>query len=88
MYSQRGLDRQSLAIDAQLRSTSWPPGVTYVSLVAALCNGEGCLRRVGDDLPDDLMAVDYGHLSKRGSLKVARDILRPVIDRALAATAR
>jgi hypothetical protein len=81
--SKQGLDERSLEIDAQLRSQPWPAGVSYVSLVGALCDNQGCLRRVGDDLPDDLMAVDYGHLSRRGSLKVVRDILAPAIDRAL-----
>ena len=64
-------------------SQTWPPGVSYVSLVRALCNDDGCLRRVGDDLPEDLMAVDYGHFSKRGSLKVVRENVAQGIDRAL-----
>jgi peptidoglycan/LPS O-acetylase OafA/YrhL len=83
MYSKIGLDQRSLAVDSILRSQPWPAGVSYVSLVRALCNDDGCLRRVGDDLPEDLMAVDYGHFSKRGSLKVVREILAPEIDRAL-----
>ena len=83
MYSKIGLDQRSLDVDSILRSQPWPAGVSYVSLVRALCNDDGCLRRVGDDLPEDSMAVDYGHFSKRGSLKVVREILAPEIDRAL-----
>ena len=86
--SKNGLDHRSLSVDARLRAQPWPAGVNYVSLVGALCNDEGCLRRVGDDLPEDLIAVDYGHFSKRGSLKVVREILAPEIDKALRPAAK
>ena len=83
MRSKNGLDQRSLSVDARLRAQPWPAGVNYVSLVATLCDDEGCLRRVGGDLPEDLIAVDSGHFSKRGSLKVVREILAPEIDKAL-----
>ncbi len=83
-YSGAGLAKDALAIDADLRRQSWPAGVTYVSLDEGLCNASGCLRRVGDDLPNDLTALDYGHLSRQGSIVVARDVLGPVIRAALA----
>jgi hypothetical protein len=86
--SKKGLDHRSLSVDARLRAQPWHAGVNYVSLVGALCNDEGCLRRVGDDLPEDLIAVDYGHFSKRGSLKVVREILAPEIDKALRPAAK
>lgn len=83
--SNHGLMTESVAIDEALRRRTWPAGVTYVSLVEGLCNALGCLRRVGDDLPKDLIALDYGHLSQRGSIFVAREVLGPVIQAALAA---
>lgn len=82
-YSSRGLDGESLAIDATLLRQRWPAGVTYVSLVQGLCNQRGCLRRIGDDLPDGLTAIDYGHLSRQGSIYVARNVLGPAIRSAL-----
>jgi hypothetical protein len=82
-YTRRGLDERIFDIDKQLRDQPWPPGVTYVSLTDALCAAQGCRRRFGDNLPDDLAATDYGHLSLTGSVHVARDILGPVIERAL-----
>ncbi len=83
-YSNQGLDRGSLAIDDAMRRQQWPADVTYVSIASGLCNSQGCLRRVGDDLPTDLTAIDYGHLSRQGSIYVARDVLGPVIRSALA----
>jgi hypothetical protein len=58
------------------------PRVTYVSLVAALCRDGACLARVpgADDL--DLMAMDIGHLTPKGSAYVAREVLQPVLDQA------
>lgn len=50
-------------------------GVTYVSAYKILCNGDGCLTRVGPK-SSDLTAVDYGHLSPAGSIYVA-DHLAP-----------
>jgi len=83
MVTTRSLDQQSLALDVVLQREPWPDGVSYVSLVKGLCNDSGCKRRIGDDLPDDLMAIDYGHFSQRGSTMVVRDLLGPTIENAL-----
>ena len=83
-YSKEGLVSDALTIDDSLRRQPWPAGVTYVSLDQAMCNADGCLRRVGDDLPNDLTVLDYGHLSRRGSIFVARNVLAPTIRAALA----
>jgi peptidoglycan/LPS O-acetylase OafA/YrhL len=82
-YSNAGLVSEDQAIDAAQHRQSWPEGVTYVSLDQAMCNPEGCLRRVGDDLPGDLVALDYGHLSEQGSIFAARNGLGPAIRAAL-----
>jgi len=39
---------------------------------------------VGENLPEDLLAVDYGHYSIRGSIFAVRTILAPVMDAELA----
>jgi hypothetical protein len=88
VFSTNGLNRKSLAVDAALRQQDFGVGVSYVSLIERLCDDQGCRRRLGDDLPDDLMAVDYGHFSRRGSAYVIREILGPAIEEALAAAKR
>jgi peptidoglycan/LPS O-acetylase OafA/YrhL len=88
VFSTSGLDRQNLAVDASLRQQDFGAGASYVSLVERLCEDKGCRRRLGDDLPDDLMSVDYGHFSQRGSEYVVREILGPAIEEALAARKR
>ena len=45
---------------------------------------EGCRRLIGANLPEDLLAVDYGHYSLEGSVFAVRTILAPVIDAELA----
>lgn len=49
--------------------------LTYVSLIDTLCEGESCEARVPDS--DDLLLVDYGHLSAAGSLHVVKTVLLP-----------
>ncbi len=83
-FSTGGLDTKNLAVDASLRQQDFGAGATYVSLVEKLCEVKGCRRRLGDDLPDDLMSIDYGHFSRRGSEYVVREILGPAIEKALA----
>ena len=78
-YSSVGVMSEAMAIDDAMRRQSWPAGVAFVSLDQGLCNAKGCLRRVGEDLPGDLVALDYGHLSERGSIFVARNLLGPAI---------
>ena len=41
-------------------------GVRYVSLFAILCDGEGCLTRLGDTLLD-LVVFDDAHLNAHAS---------------------
>ncbi|ECH0840765.1 acyltransferase [Salmonella enterica subsp. enterica] len=54
-------------------------GAEYISAYRALCNESGCLTRVGDG-PDYVTAVDWGHLTKRGSdflfEKIGREIIK------------
>ncbi len=88
VFSSNGLNRQSLDVDAALRRQDFGPGVSLISLAEKLCDDRGCRRRLGDDLPEDLMAIDYGHFSTRGSAYVAREILGPAIEQALAGVKR
>ncbi len=82
-FSRVGVRTDSLETDRTLAAKDWGPGVAYVSQADALCGPDGCRRLVGPNLPDDLLAVDYGHYSRRGSIYAVENILSPAIDAAL-----
>jgi SGNH domain (fused to AT3 domains) len=82
-FSRIGVRPDSLETDRVLASKDWGPGVVYVSQAEKLCGAEGCRRVVGRNLPDDLLAVDYGHYSLEGSIYAVKTILAPAIDAAL-----
>lgn len=48
-------------------------GVAYVSAIEKMCNDEGCLIRLGDTA-DSLTTWDYGHLTTKASIFLAREI--------------
>jgi peptidoglycan/LPS O-acetylase OafA/YrhL len=83
-FSKVGVRPDSLETDRVLAAKDWGPGVVYVSQADKLCGPDGCRRLVGEKLPEDLLAVDYGHYSREGSLFAVRTILAPVIDAELA----
>lgn len=83
-FSKVGVRPDSLETDRALAAKDWGPGVLYVSQADKLCGAEGCRRRVGERLPEDMLAVDYGHYSLEGSRFAVRTILAPVIDAELA----
>jgi hypothetical protein len=58
--------------------------VSYLSLMDHLCNGGACLARVPDGEPLDLMAVDFGHLSPKGSSYLGRAIWKPYLESLIA----
>jgi hypothetical protein len=58
------------------------PGVSYVSLVGALCRDGACLARVPGENELDLMAVDAGHLTPKGSSYVGRLLMKPLLESA------
>jgi len=49
----------------------------YIDLFDALCNSDGCRIDVDGDWRDALMTFDYGHLTPKASVFVARTILAP-----------
>ncbi len=52
--------------DQQMQAFSRAAGVEYISAWRALCDGEGCLTRVGPTA-DDVVTTDIVHLSDAGS---------------------
>jgi hypothetical protein len=83
-FSPVGIRPDSLETDRALTAKDWGEGVRYVSQAAQLCGPEGCRRLIGENLPQDLLAVDYGHYSLEGSVFAVRTMLAPVIDAELA----
>jgi len=83
-FSEVGVRPDSLETDRAMAAKDWGEGVRYVSQAAKLCGPEGCRRLIGADLPEDLLAVDYGHYSLKGSIFAVRTILAPDIDAELA----
>ena len=79
-FSPIGVRPDSLDTDRALVSKDWGEGVRYVSQAAKLCGPQGCRRLIGENLPEDLLAVDYGHYSREGSVFAVKTILAPVID--------
>ena len=79
-FSWVGVRPDSLETDRALAAKDWGDGVRYVSQAAKLCGPKGCRRLIGENLPEDLLAVDYGHYSLEGSVFAVRTILAPVID--------
>ena len=83
-FSRIGVRPDSLETDRTLAAKDWGEGVVYVSQAGKLCGADGCRRLVGDNLPEDLLAVDYGHYSVNGSIFAVRTILAPVIKAGIA----
>jgi peptidoglycan/LPS O-acetylase OafA/YrhL len=75
----RGLNQELFQTDRILRERLGESAeLEYVSLLSALCNGEGCLA-VAPDTGQQLMTADNGHFSPAGSIHVGRTILAPVV---------
>jgi hypothetical protein len=79
-----GLVPESIQIDDGMRSASAEFGVPYYSLKEHLCDDQGCLTRIGDDLPDELIVFDDGHLTASGATYLLRTGLGQRIDSLLA----
>jgi peptidoglycan/LPS O-acetylase OafA/YrhL len=56
-----------------------PSGAEFISAWDALCNGDGCLARVGDDA-GDISASDQAHLTEKGSIFLIRSIIDRLLD--------
>jgi hypothetical protein len=75
-----GLDPATFELDRTLGALlAESPVIRYASVVTPLCNEAGCLATV-PNTDQQLMAIDAGHLSPRGSDYVATTILRPYLD--------
>lgn len=64
----------TLERDADLRRIAAESGAEYLSLADLLCDGDQCLIRVSDDIPDGLITSDHDHLTAQASVYVWRRI--------------
>ena len=79
-YVSTGLAADRFRVDRELRArVSVLTNVTYLSLLDQLCHDGACLARVPDADPLDLMAVDLGHLSPKGSAYLGRVLWKPYL---------
>ena len=67
------LDRELKARVAGIR------GLTYVSVINGLCDPSGCVGVLPGSADRDLLAFDSGHLTPKGSVYLAEQVLRPVL---------
>lgn len=77
------IDPSSLKMDAMLKTAPWPKNTEYFSIHDLLCNDDGCLTRVGENLRTDLIVWDYGHMTEAGSRYVVAHGLSGRITQAL-----
>ena len=94
-YVGTGLDRDLFEIDRAVGlRLGGRQDVTYLSLLDQLCppsrfqrSGEtsraACLARVPGEDALDLMALDFGHLTPKGSAYLGRVLWRPYFDRVM-----
>ena len=79
-----GLLPESLKTDETMRSASASLGLPYYSLKDQLCNPQGCLTRIGERLPEDLIVFDDGHVTVAGARYLLATGLGQRIDALLA----
>jgi SGNH domain (fused to AT3 domains) len=75
-----GLEQQLAEIDRTLKDrTGGIRGFTYVSVIDRLCDADGCVGVLPGSADRDLLTFDAGHLTPKGSLFAAAEVLRPVL---------
>jgi peptidoglycan/LPS O-acetylase OafA/YrhL len=83
-YVSTGIDRSAFSVDRALAGRLLGrPNVTYLSVLDQLCRDGACLARVPGEGEVDLMALDFGHLTPKGSSYLGRALWKPFFDRIL-----
>jgi hypothetical protein len=72
-----GINPQSLTWDSKLSSQSYPKDVRYLSIKDLLCDQEGCITIVGQNLSQDLIVFDKGHLTNSGAQFITERLIYP-----------
>lgn len=75
-YSKASLNLENLQLNAAARENfHGEPGKQYIDLIDLLCNVDGCLTYIGNDLTTGLTSLDSNHLSPAASDYVAKELL-------------
>jgi peptidoglycan/LPS O-acetylase OafA/YrhL len=83
-YVSTGVDSSGFAVDRELAARFvGRPNVTYLSVLDHICRDGACLARVPGESEIDLMALDFGHLTPKGSSYLGRALWKPFFDRIL-----
>ena len=77
-YMNIGMNKSPFYWDEALSSSMKEHGVEYISPINSLCHDDSCITRTGD-APDTLTSVDWGHLTKGGSIYLAEKIKNQLI---------
>lgn len=72
-YMEFGLDGGMKDWDDYFRKNIPKLDVEYISIYDVLCNEKGCLTRTSDNAKD-ITAIDFGHLTKSGSIYLIEKI--------------
>lgn len=78
-YMDFGMNQSPFYWDEVISSSMKKNNIEYVSSLKALCIEGKCITRTGDD-PDTLVSVDWGHLTKGGSIYLAEKIKDKIIN--------
>jgi len=76
----RGLDSQRVERDRLLKAAvQGIRGLTYVPVIDRLCDADGCVGVLPGSIGRDLLTFDAGHLTPKGSVYLAEQVLRPLL---------
>jgi len=80
-YTFRGLDMEMYGSNIELKKTYAAANINYADVMSVMCNDDGCLTYLGDDVLKGLTTYDYGHLLPVASEYIAKNLLVPQIYR-------
>lgn len=66
LYMRLGLIEEVRLRDQYMRAMAERLGISYISVYETMCNGDGCLTRVGEN-DYDITTLDHAHLSPQAS---------------------
>lgn len=78
-YTFSGLNMAMYETNIELKKAYAAANINYVDVMSLMCNEDGCLTYLGDDVRTGLTARDYGHLLPMASDFVAKNLLVPQI---------
>jgi peptidoglycan/LPS O-acetylase OafA/YrhL len=81
LIPQRSTRAEADGSGARLREKLVPLGAQFISVWDVMCNAEGCLTRIGDDVRD-ISASDQVHLTEKASVFLVQSVIDEVLGRA------